>query len=255
MAKVSLVVTAHRREYLIESLLSVATQNNKNFELILCLDIKTDKGLEEYCLPVFNLIQCYNKKIVSIVGNGTAGYTRNYAFKNSTTEWICYLDGDDMIAPNAIDAMIKCTNEYEGYDIYSSAMIRIDSKGICYPLEKSLTYYPPIDIYDVDPETIHEPTFFNQFQLMRREVWEKYPYDDSTNGEDIDFMLINLLKWHYKKVPEYLYYYRDVSDSFSKETYEEGDFTTQRYLNGYYHDYFIKNYSVEYEANFKNDNL
>lgn len=251
---ISLVVTAHRREYLVESLLSVAAQNNKKFELVLCLDIRKDKELEAYCLPVFNLIKCQNKKIITLVGNGTAGFVRNSAFRNTTGEWICYLDGDDMLSPDAMDVMSGCISRYNYIDIFSSAMIRVDMNGICQIMEESLHYYPPISIYDVDPETIHEPTFFNQFQMMRRAVWENYHYDESTNGEDIDFMLINLLKWNFKKVPQYLYYYRDVNNSFSKKTYINGDFTTIRYQTGYYHSYFRKYYSDKFRGNFRNDN-
>lgn len=248
---VSLVVTAHRKCFLYESLMSVAAQTDKDFEFILCLDIKKDKTLVEFCKPIFDLINCSSKKIVTICGNGTAGYSRNYAFSNTTTNWISYLDGDDMIMPNAIEIMKKYIEQYPDIQIFSSAMLRINKEGNLFNFDKSIDYYPPIKIYEVDPEVVGEPTFFNQFQIMKRQVWEEYKYDESTNGEDIDFMLINLLKWKFLKVPEFLYCYRDVDNSFSKETYKQGDFTTQRYLSGFYKEYFQNYYSEKVAGNFK----
>ena len=104
---VSLILTAHRKCYLYESLLSVVSQTDKNFEFVLCLDLAKDKTLVEYCLPLYNMIQCKSKKLITTVGNGTAGFCRNYAFLNTTGDWICYLDGDDLILPNAIEIMKK----------------------------------------------------------------------------------------------------------------------------------------------------
>ena len=85
---------------------------------------------------------------------------------------------------------------------------------------------------------------------MHRKVWESYKYDTSSNGEDIDFMLIQLLKWKFKKVSKYLYFYRDVDNSFSKELYKRGDFTTLRYQQGFYSEYFKKNYNEHVACNF-----
>lgn len=250
MDSISLVVTAHRKNFLYEALTSVAAQNDKEFEFVLCLDLNGDNLLEEYCKNIFDSIQSTKKKIIKIQGNGTAGYSRNEAFRNTTGNWIAYLDGDDIISPNAISIMRAQIESNREYDIFSSGMAQIAKDGQVIEWEDSLIYYPPITIYKEDPDSIGEPTFFNQFQIMRRCVWETYEYDTSSNGEDIDFMLIQLLKWKFKKVGEYLYYYRDVDHSFSKEQYTKGDFTTQRYQQGFYEEYFKKNYSDKVACNF-----
>lgn len=251
MDRISLIVTAHKKCFLYEALISVAAQNEKNFELVLCIDENGEEGLEEYCKDVYDSIQCSEKKIVKIQGQGTAGYARNEAFRNTTGKWIAYLDGDDMISPTAIKTMYEQIEKHKEIDIFSSGMSRIERDGKVTNWEDSLTYYPPITIYEEDPDVIGTPTYFNQFQVMRREVWEAYEYDISSNGEDIDFMLIQLLKWKYFKVGKYLYYYRDVENSFSKEIkYENVDLTTKRYQQGFYAEYFKKNYSVQVAENF-----
>ena len=250
MEKISLIVTAHRKCFLYEALISVAAQDDKDFEFVLCFDETGEGGLEEYCKDIFDSIQCAEKRIVKIKGQGTAGYIRNEAFRNTTGNWLAYLDGDDIIAPNAIRTMREQIEKYKEYDIFSSGMARIEKDGNVVNWEESLTYYPPITIYEEDPEVLGEPTFFNQFQVMHRKVWESYKYDTSSNGEDIDFMLIQLLKWKFKKVSKYLYFYRDVDNSFSKELYKRGDFTTLRYQQGFYSEYFKKNYNEHVACNF-----
>lgn len=251
MDKISLVVTAHRKCFLYEALISVAAQDDKDFEFVLCIDSNGEEGLEEFCKDIFDCIECTEKRIVKVKGQGTAGYIRNEAFSNTTGNWLAYLDGDDIIAPDAIRIMREAIEKNKEVDIFSSGMARIDKKGNIVKWEESLTYYPPITIYKEDPDVIGEPTYFNQFQVMRREVWESYKYDTSSNGEDIDFMLINLLKWKFKKVSKYLYFYRDVENSFSKELkYEKTDFTTLRYQQGFYLEYFKENYSEHVASNF-----
>lgn len=246
----SLVLTAHRKDYLMEALISVCAQTDQDFEFVLCLDLHEDSQLADYCTSLFEQISCRQKKLITVIGNGTAGFCRNEAFRNTTGRWISYLDGDDMIAPVAVERMKHRIQRDKHFDIFSSGMMRIDANGVCIGLPDSLTYYPPREIYWIDSETIGVATFFNQFQAMRREVWEQYNYDESSNGEDIDFMLINLLKWNFRKVPEYLYYYRDVDNSFSKKIYAEGDFTTKRYQDRYYLRYYEENYSDFFFCNF-----
>ena len=230
----SLVVTAHRREYLTEALFSVCAQTHKKFELVLCIDTSIDEGLCRFIEPLFNIIQCDTKKMIVIKGNGTAGHTRNTAITSTSGEWIAYLDGDDMLFPTAIERMMYYMSENKKYSIFSSGMIRIHKNGQIQMLPQSLNYYPPKNIYTRDPELFEEATFFNSFQLMRRSCWEYYQYDETTNGEDVDFILHQLLKFRFLKVPEYLYYYRDVENSFSKEIYKNKNLTSNKYINGYY---------------------
>lgn len=241
--KISLILTAHRREFLSEALISICAQTDKDFELVLCLDLSVDEGLIHFVEPLFNSVCCKEKKKFGIFGNGTAGYTRNYAIAMSSGNWIAYIDGDDMIYPSAIQCMRRKMSENRMFSIFTSGMMRVKFDGKIEELPQSLTYYPPLDIYYHDPDIIGEATYFNQFQLMKKDCWEYYHYDETTNGEDIDFMLHQLTRYRYMKVAEYLYYYRDVDNSFSKTVYPTGDLTTRRYLSGYYQKLYESNIS------------
>ena len=246
----TLIVTAHRTNYLLEALTSIAAQNNKNFHLILCADVHLYPQTYDFFEKYRKNIECLSSKTITIVGNGTAGCVRNFAFEQVNTDWLCYLDGDDMLLPDAIDVVLN-TIESNNCDIMSSGIIRIEQDGTYKYWDKSLSYYPKKSIYFEDPDLVGEMTFFNHFQVMKKVQWEKYKYNEETNGEDIDFMLHQLLLGKYHKIPSYLYAYRNTPNSFaSDERFEKCDICTQRYLNGYYSEYYERKYDDEYKMNF-----
>ncbi|MFM7363346.1 MAG: glycosyltransferase [Cuspidothrix sp.] len=251
--ELTIVITAHHARYLTEALLSVASQTSKLFNLVCCADVSY--GLEAYkCFEeILPYIQCQKKLLLAIEGNGTAGFVRNIAFNNAETEWIGYLDGDDLLHIDTVNYIKGILQDpyYSDIDIFSSGMVRIHTDGQLEPISDSLNYLPPLTIYENDPDTLKEPTYFNQFQIIRKNAWRAYKYDETTNGEDIDFMLHHLLMRHFKKIPKYLYYYRYTPNSFSSLSFTKGDICTQRYANGYYIRLFKEEFSSIFINNFK----
>ena len=253
--KITIVITAHHARYLTEALLSVASQTSKLFNLVCCADVSY--GLEAYKCFEEHLpyIKCKKKLLLAIQGNGTAGLVRNVGFDNAETEWIGYLDGDDLLHIDAINYVKSILQApcYSNVDIFSSGMIRIHTDGGLEPIPESLHYLPPLNIYENDPEVIKQPTYFNQLQIIRKSAWQAYRYDETTNGEDIDFMLHQLLMRHFQKISKYLYYYRYTPNSFSYVSFAKGDICTQRYASGYYKKLFKENFSSCFIENFRKD--
>jgi hypothetical protein len=122
--------------------------------------------------------------------------------------------------------------------------------GETIPLPESLTYSPAAWLYYEDPDDRGVQTYMNQFMLIRRDLWSRYPFYEYTNGEDIDFMLHALLAGHFLKVPEPLYFLRDTPDSFSKQSFPDSDICTQRYRSGYYEKLFENSTSENVRKNF-----
>jgi glycosyltransferase involved in cell wall biosynthesis len=231
----TLIVTAHRPPFLAEALYSVATQTTQNFDLICCADVRHGDEVLRCFVEHWPSLSSRTKRLLPISGNGTAGYVRNRGFAAATTEWVAYLDGDDFLRADAIEVLLKAIDDDpREVRVFSTGMVRIHDDGREEPCPNSLTYLPPLWIYEIDPDTVEHVTYFNQLQAIRRCHWEEYPYDETTNGEDIDFMLHQLLLGRFMKIPEYLYYFRDTPGSFSKSAFVGGDICTQRYRQGYY---------------------
>ncbi len=251
----TIVVTAHHARFLTESMMSIASQSTKDFELVCIADVsESNEVLHCFrdCLPYVN---CRSYKLISVHGNGTAGFVRNLGFSEASTEWVGYLDGDDLLHMNAVKVMANEINDLRKLEvehrILCSGMIRIHGNGRLEPVIESLDYLPPINVYEVDPDLVGEPLFINQFQVIRKEHWHEYKFDETTNGEDIDYMLHHMLMGSFKKIPKFLYYYRYTTNSFSDQIYEGGDIVTQRYLKGYYIELFNQNYDAKYRSNFR----
>lgn len=250
-ALVTLVVTANHRRYLSESLISVAAQTTGDFDLVCC----ADKSAADDVMGLFKAyapyVRCRATRLLTVDG-GTAGRVRNAGFAAARTEWVTYLDGDDILRPDALALVLDAIEDADA-DMISTGMTRISTDGTPERWSQSEAYRPPRWIYQTDPDSVGHPTFFNQFLAIRRALWSAYPFDETTNGEDIDFMLHQLLAGRFRKIPEPAYGYRDTAGSFSKRDFEGGDICTTRYRTGYYRDLFDRLYTTALAGNFSDE--
>ncbi|MBI1759296.1 MAG: glycosyltransferase [Actinobacteria bacterium] len=247
----TLVVTAHHTRFLTEAMTSVAAQTSRAFDLVCCADSMGGPGVANELRRFLPYLPSRHTRVLAVAG-GSAGRVRNAGFAAARTPWIAYLDGDDLLRPDAIDRLVQVIETGDA-DIVSTGMSRILADGRSLPLAPSLTYRPPRWIYATDPDTVGHPTFFNQLLAIRRDLWAAYPFVEDTNGEDIDFMLHQLLAGRFRKLPEPLYAYRDTAHSFSKQEFPGGDLCTRRYRRGYYADLFAARYRHEVAGNFADD--
>ncbi len=248
---VTLVVTANHARYLTEALISIAAQTTMDFELVCCVDKAAGDGVNGLFGTYVPFIRCRHKQLLTVDG-GTAGRVRNAGFAAAGTEWVAYLDGDDLLRPDAVALVLRAIAD-EDADIISTGMTRIGLDGAPKRWSASEIYRPPKWIYETDPDSVGHATFFNQFLAIRRALWSAYPFDETTNGEDIDFMLHQLLSGRFRKIPEPVYLYRDTANSFSKREFEGGDVCTLRYRSGYYRELFRRRYTPELAGNFSDD--
>lgn len=251
----TLVVTAHRTTYLMEAVTSVAAQTCADFDLVCCADLTGSADVMNVFTALVPYVRCRDAQVMSVEG-GTAGRVRNAGFAAARTPWIAYLDGDDLLHPAAVARLVQTIadggnhRDGTGADIISTGMIRITATGRPEPWPESLHYRPPTWIYHTDPDSVNHPTFINQLLAIRRDLWAAHPFEESTNGEDIDFMLHQLLAGRFRKLPEALYGYRDTPGSFSKQEFPGDDVCTNRYRDGYYARLFTQRYRPEIAANF-----
>ena len=97
--KVSVIVTTYNQNHdnLIEHCLdSVIDERAEDVEYILVDDCSSDGS--------FEVLKQYEKKFPSCVRaiqnvkNGGEGGSRNFGIKNSSSDYICYIDGDDFVS-------------------------------------------------------------------------------------------------------------------------------------------------------------
>lgn len=102
MNKVSIVVPVYNAEdYIEECINSVLAQTYTNWELILVNDGSTDASRAKCEAFVDERIRCFTNS------NHGVSYTRNYGVQQATGEWVMFVDADDVIAPGAVEALLK----------------------------------------------------------------------------------------------------------------------------------------------------
>lgn len=106
--KVSIIVPAYNTEkYINKCLTSLINQTYKNIEIIVVNDGSTDNTNE----IVENFAYSDDRiKLFNIENSGVSN-ARNFAIKNSTGNYIAFVDSDDYISSNYIEIMLSCALE------------------------------------------------------------------------------------------------------------------------------------------------
>ena len=105
-----------------ETISSVLNQTHSNLELLIVEDCSNDKSLE--------IIKEFDDKRIRLFvneGNKGAAYSRNKGIKEATGEFVAFLDGDDLWAPEKLEKQLdfmisnKYDFSYTNYEVIDDA--------------------------------------------------------------------------------------------------------------------------------------
>lgn len=99
----SIIVPTYNHAHLINKCLdSIIAQTFDNFEVLVINNFSEDNTIE--------IVEAYKDsriKLINFKNNGIIGASRNIGIKNSTGDWICFLDSDDWWYPEKLSESIK----------------------------------------------------------------------------------------------------------------------------------------------------
>ena len=125
--RVSVLVTAYNEEkYLEDAIGSILNQNYKNYEIIIINDASTDdteKIAKKFAKKFKNISLLNNKK------NKFRGGALNSGLKIARGEYVCFLDGDDLITKNKLGDQVDFLDANPDIDLVYSRMNRFWSDG------------------------------------------------------------------------------------------------------------------------------
>lgn len=213
---ISIIVPVYNIEKYIERcILSILAQTYTDFELLLINDGSTDSSLE-----ICNKWEQKDQRIrLFSQKNSGVSSARNLGLDVALGEYICFIDGDDWIAPDCLEKMI--IHMTENVDVIVCEHQKITENGVLIdkPSEK-LNFFGKRS----QSEALHD-IYHNQFypriiwgKLYRKELWQNIRFKHFAYTEDTlaMFEILNQIQSLYI-ISDPLYFYFQRNDSVSHQ--------------------------------------
>ncbi|ADR22198.1 hypothetical protein MATR_01610 [Marivirga tractuosa] len=218
----SIIMPAYNAEkYISEAIESIINQTYTNWELLICDDNSTDKTYEIAKSFMDERIKLFKNPV-----NKKKPKTTNWLFTKSKGEIITIHDADDISHPlrfeKQINQILKSPNYFCGCDMqYIKENGKLLNRGI-----------KKINILNRNYPRVGDATLVFYKSAIDNGVIYR---DFFSNNMDYDFGLRLLKNYSYKNVNEYLYYYRNVPFSISKNHLKKDIFINPELVR-YFHD-------------------
>lgn len=213
--KVSIIVPVYNCErYLPACLKSLVTQTYHNIE-ILVIDDGSQDGSAEICdkfAEKYPVIQVLHQK------NEGPGAARNTGLKKRTGRYITYVDADDYVSKDYVEAMVRLMQEYDA-DIVEVGLIRLfqthnskeesDEKVVCFDGSHIL-----VQDYFSENRQIRNCVGGRMYDMRK---FEGVCFSEKSIGEDSEYSLKMLAKCRrLVKYHKCLYAYRAYQESLTR---------------------------------------
>ena len=194
--KVSVIITTYRRtEFIKECVESVLKQTYSNIEIVLVDD--NGRGTDEQ-IKTYNMIKEYLKEdnfkyiVHDVNKNGSAA--RNTGIKNSTGDYIAFLDDDDIYIKNKIEKQVEVLNK-SGVEVggCSTGFERFFQDG-------KVIRIIPNNEKDITMQILNrkESYCFGSTLVIKRDILEKVGLFDESYMRQQDLEYVIRICEHYK---------------------------------------------------------
>lgn len=191
----SVVIPLYNKQNYIENTIqSVLNQQFKSFELIIVDDCSTDNS--RLILNKFNDPRII---IISHTKNKGLSATRNSGIKNATTNYIAFLDADDLWKSNFLDEIYILIHKYPRASIFATNYEEILHQYMAILPSNGAENLDEISIISNYFETcLKQPLYCPSSMCVKKEVFENIGLFDEniTYGEDVDFNIRANLFYH-----------------------------------------------------------
>lgn len=195
--------------FLIDCIESVLNQTYENWELVLVDDASNNKDLEklinEYTKKDNRIKAVFNKKNLHIAE------ATNVGIKNSTGEYVAFLDHDDVLYPNALYEVVKSLN-IKKHDFIYSDEDKLSENG----RKRDNPFFKP----DWSPDFLRSINYITHFTVIKKDLVNKVGgLDDKLSGaQDWDlFLKTTFVAKSIHHIPKVLYGWRLSSNSTAQD--------------------------------------
>jgi glycosyltransferase involved in cell wall biosynthesis len=209
---ISVIIPLYNKEESIQSTInSVLNQSFKNIEVLIIDDGSTDNSLK-----VLSSIDDIRLRIIS-KPNGGVSDARHYGVKNATSEYIFFLDADDIIHVDCLNVFVNLINRYKNMSVF------VANFKIIYGNNNEITYCKGNNetLVNRPLKALWNRKIFPRTgsMLIKRACFKQIGYfkTDITMYEDLEFIIRLIKKYKVVYSPEvvllYLTEYSTLSNS------------------------------------------
>jgi glycosyltransferase involved in cell wall biosynthesis len=186
MSRFSVIIPLYNKEnFIANTLQSVLDQSFSDFKVIIVSDCGTDKSLDivkTYTDPRINIIEHIENKGLSA--------SRNTGIKNSTAEYIAFLDADDLWKPSFLEKIDILINQYPDASLFATKyeVLQKEDRIVTHDFKiKGFTKHGVIpNFFEAN---LNQSMYYPSCLCVRKDVFEDVGYyNEAVNySEDIDF--------------------------------------------------------------------
>ena len=206
MPKISILVAVYNSAvYLPQCLDSLLGQTLHDIEVLCVDDASTDNSLA--------ILRQYAErdtrvKVFALDENHGIAFARNVALSNASGEFICFVDSDDWLGPNALEAVCKTFTDDVDSVLFQVVLHYADGSEKTYPM-------PPFEALSGERAFVDSLTWkIHGVYAIRGDIHHTYPYDDTLlTYSDENVTRIHYLKSRKVAFCEGVYYYRQHTSS------------------------------------------
>jgi glycosyltransferase involved in cell wall biosynthesis len=206
--KITVIMPAYNSGlYIKEAIDSILNQSFFDFELLIIDDGSTDNTVK--------IIKSYTDKRIRLVQNEKnfgITKTRNRGLKENKSDYLAFLDSDDMALPHRLEKQLNFLEKNTDFGMVGSYVKTIDSAGKLTGVAWK-NNLPPEKISSI----LLFRNYFTQSAIMiRKEAIPEEGYGPFEPTEDFDLWIKISQKWKVWNLPDYLVKYRIHEKGASK---------------------------------------
>lgn len=208
----SVIIPLYNKEnYITDTLNSVLAQTFTDFEIIVVNDTSTDNSL-----AAAQTVKDDRIRFIEHPVNKGLSASRNTGIKNASSDYVAFLDADDLWKPQFLEKIFLLINQYPECSIYGTRYEEIYPGNLVLDIGVSLeNLHDKMGTINFFTTGLNKPAFCSSCLCLKKEVFSKSGYYDEniTFGEDIDFYIrVNYyfkLAYYNESLASYLIYYQN----------------------------------------------
>ncbi|MCX7595968.1 MAG: glycosyltransferase [Fischerella sp.] len=208
MPKVSVVIPAYNSmKYLPETLESVLQQSFTDFEVLIINDGSSDRIVQWASGLTDSRVKLISQK------NQGVSVARNTGIAHAQGEYIAFLDADDFWHATKLEKQVRCLDDNQAVGLVHTWMAFVDSNGKS--IGRVITSHAEGDVWK---QLLESNQIACSSVMVRRCCLETVGgFEPNLNfAEDWDLWIRISCHYPFAVIKEPLYYYRQVSNSLSK---------------------------------------